>query len=158
MSVRSISLALLALALASTACQQPVQETAGLSDEDVAAIRQSNADAVRTIPAADWDAWVEFYTPDAVILPPNGAAVTGPDAMKAWAEEFPALADMSTSILEIDGQGDLAFVRGTYSMTFAGEGEPAVDTGKYIEIWRKQPDGSWRIVRDIFNSDLPLPE
>jgi ketosteroid isomerase-like protein len=31
------------------------------------------------------------------------------------------------------------------------------DSGKYIEIWRKQSDGTWKLVRDIFNSDLPLP-
>jgi ketosteroid isomerase-like protein len=30
------------------------------------------------------------------------------------------------------------------------------DTGKYVEIWRKEPDGSWLIDQVIWNSDLPL--
>ena len=45
-------------------------------------------------------------------------------------------------------------------MTILVEGtlEPTHDTGKYVEIWRKQPDGKWLIAVDISNSDLPLPE
>lgn len=31
------------------------------------------------------------------------------------------------------------------------------DAGKFIEIWTRQPDGSWLISDDIFNSDLPAP-
>ena len=41
-------------------------------------------------------------------------------------------------------------------LTLPGATEPINDTGKYIEIWRKQADGSWRVIRDIFNSDLPV--
>jgi len=41
-------------------------------------------------------------------------------------------------------------------MTMTPEGsDPIDDTGKYLEIWKKQADGGWKVVRDIFNSDLP---
>jgi ketosteroid isomerase-like protein len=30
------------------------------------------------------------------------------------------------------------------------------DKGKYVTIWRKQPDGSWKVVEDMFNSDIPM--
>ena len=48
-------------------------------------------------------------------------------------------------------------MRGAYTMTLAVPGAPAPvqDRGKYIEIWRKQADGPWKLARDIFNSDLP---
>jgi ketosteroid isomerase-like protein len=36
-------------------------------------------------------------------------------------------------------------------------GKPLRDRGKYVTVWRKQADGSWRVVRDVFNSDLPVP-
>ncbi len=39
-----------------------------------------------------------------------------------------------------------------------GTPEPTHDTGKYVEIWRQQPDGKWLLAVDISNSDLPLPE
>jgi hypothetical protein len=31
------------------------------------------------------------------------------------------------------------------------------DTGKFVEVWKKQSDGKWKCTVDIFNSDLPLP-
>ena len=34
---------------------------------------------------------------------------------------------------------------------------PIEDRGKYLTIWRKQADGSWKVQRGTFNSDLPLP-
>ncbi len=60
--------------------------------------------------------------------------------------------------MEIAGRGDLAYVRGTYKLKIVLEGhDPIPDTGKYIEIRKKQADGSWLLYRDIFNSDVPLP-
>jgi ketosteroid isomerase-like protein len=58
---------------------------------------------------------------------------------------------------ETVGAGDLAYVRGRYTMTMAPPGGPVMaDSGKYLEIWRKQ-GGSWKVTRDMFNSDVPLP-
>ena len=55
-------------------------------------------------------------------------------------------------------QADLAYDRGTYSMTVTPPGAaPIEDRGKYLTIYRKQADGSWKIARVMFNSDLPLP-
>ena len=54
----------------------------------------------------------------------------------------------------IDGRGDLAFARGTYSWTVrVGEGEPVSDTGKWLTIGRRQADGTWLLSQDIWNSD-----
>ncbi len=53
--------------------------------------------------------------------------------------------------------GDCAFVRGTHTVTFALKvgGESIRDNGKSITIWQRQPDGSWKLYRGIYNSDLP---
>ncbi len=56
----------------------------------------------------------------------------------------------------IVGFGDLAYVRGRYQLHLAIEGA-AVDSGKCLEIRRRQPDGTWLLEVDIFNSSLPLP-
>jgi ketosteroid isomerase-like protein len=34
-------------------------------------------------------------------------------------------------------------------------GKPINDRGKYLAVWKKQPDGTWKCVMDIWNSDLP---
>ena len=67
------------------------------------------------------------------------------------------MSEFSLTPIEIDGRGDLAYVRGTYAMTIVGTDghEVGKDHGKYVEIRRRQPDGKWLIVVDMYNSDVP---
>lgn len=147
--------------LFAAACQAqtpaPPPGPASLTDADQATIRQASAAAEKAVLARDFAAWSATYTDDGVVLPPNGEAVQGRPALEVWAATFPPITEFSLQQTEIDGRGDLAYARGVYTMTLAVPGAPAPvpDRGKYIEIWRKQADGSWKIARDIFNSDLP---
>ena len=160
MKAHTTLFAVLALALTSTACQPPAQEAGPLSDEDVAAIEASSESFVEAILAGNWAGVAALYTEDAVLMPPNQPAVQGRANIEAWMGAFPRLTDFSLETVEIDGRGDLAFVRGTASWTMMPEGapEPIQETAKYVVIRRRQPDGTWLIAVDIFNSDLPLPE
>jgi ketosteroid isomerase-like protein len=50
----------------------------------------------------------------------------------------------------------LAYSHGTYEVTVNDpEGNPVTDKGKWVTAWEKQPDGTWKIVADIWNSDGP---
>ncbi len=142
------------------ACQAPAPEVGPLSEEDVAAIKASTDIFVEALLAGDWAAFAALYTEDAVVMPPNVPVVEGRVAIQAFLEPLSRFTQLELTIVQIDGRGDLAFVRGTNSMTLIVEGtsEPIHFTGKYVEIWRKQPDGKWLIAVDIWNSDLPLPE
>jgi hypothetical protein len=84
MSARTILLALLALAVAMTACQPPAQEAAGLSEEDVAAIRSASQAWAEAFKADDDAVMVAFGTEDHVTMPPNMPAFQG----SAASEEF----------------------------------------------------------------------
>ncbi|MCX6635202.1 MAG: DUF4440 domain-containing protein, partial [Acidobacteria bacterium] len=54
--------------------------------------------------------------------------------------------------------GDVAYSHGTYAMTMNdAKGKPVNDKGKFVTVYRKQPDGKWKVVADIINSDLPAP-
>ncbi len=160
MSVRSISLALLALALASTACQQPVQETAGLSDEDVAAIRGISDTYAQLSLAGDFSGLTAVFTEDAMRMPPNEPAHEGRAAIQAYFEGLPTITEFVSTTTEVGGAGDVAFARGTSSLTATPEGalEPVSDSGKWVAICKRQPDGTWLVTANIWNSDLPLPE
>ena len=132
---------------------------ASLSDADIAAIEEGSEAFVAATNANDWGGVAALYTEDAVMMPPNGPAVEGQAAIEAFFAAYPPFSGFTLNPVEIDGRGDLAFVRGTYSMTLEIEGmEPTPDTGKYIEIRRRQTDGSWLITADIFNSDTPLEQ
>jgi ketosteroid isomerase-like protein len=54
--------------------------------------------------------------------------------------------------------GDVAIERGsfTWKVTPAG-GSDVEDHGSFLAIWRRQPDGAWKLARNIWNSTLPLP-
>jgi uncharacterized protein (TIGR02246 family) len=129
-----------------------------LSAEDEAIIRAQSSKYVETSLTRDHDSWIDLMTADAVFMPPNGTRQEGRDAVMAWVSEFPEMTSLAVTPTEIQGRGDLAFVRGTYSFTVVPPGmEPVSDRGNYMEIWQKQADGSWLILRDIWNSDQPLP-
>ncbi len=140
--------ALLALA----ACQRA---PATLSEADRQAIQAASDQFIQHLQAKDWEALSQLYAEDAVLMPPNQPAVVGRAAIRHFNATFPPVTEFSLSNDVIDGIGDLAYVRGRYRMTLAIEGAPT-DSGKYLEIRRKQPDGSWRFMVDIFNSSVPL--
>jgi ketosteroid isomerase-like protein len=127
-----------------------------LSAEDISAIKKANELFGAYVVAQDFESLVKLYTTDVVFMPPNGAAVHGRDDLLAWFKAFPSATHMEVSADHIEGQGDLAYVLGSYSMTIEPEGAPGPinDRGKFIEIRKRQPDGTWPLAADIFNSDL----
>ena len=152
------NLPILTLILAGTACGYAGQAPGPLSDEDVAALRANIDTYVATTLAGDWDSWAELFAEDAVNMPPNDAAAEGRAAIRAWGEAFPAVTAFTSTPDEIVGVGDLAYVRGTYSITIEVDGQAMPDNGKYVVIMRKGADGMWQATTQIWNSNLPIPE
>ena len=132
-----------------------------LTDRDRAAIQKVFEDGQKLFnaPERDFEAAVKFYyTEDAITLPPNEPAVRGRASQIAWYRAYPPF-EYAEKIIELDGRGTLAYTRVTYSLKIRmpGAKEPVVDTGKGLEIWEKQNDGTWKCSCDIFNSDLSIP-
>ena len=96
-----------------------------------------------------------YYSDNAVVLASNTDPIEGKEAIVEFLGMFPDM-DMEFKIVELYGAEDMAYVYGWYNLDF-GEDMPG-DKGKYIEIWRRQEDGSWRITHDIFNTNLPFTE
>ena len=92
-------------------------------------------------------------------MPPNGAALEGRPAIHEWLTMLPPTSNWKIEVAEVDGRGDLAFVRAAYALriTPPGAAGPIADQGKVVQIWRRQADGSWTAHREIFNSDNPSP-
>ena len=58
--------------------------------------------------------------------------------------------------IEVARSGDIAYIRGTYDVAMNDpKGKPMKDTGKLVEVWKKQSDGGWKCAVDTWNSDLP---
>ncbi len=148
---------LLATMVAGCGAEASVADAAApLSSADEAAIRQSTADFVRAALANDADAIANLYTEDAVLMFPNEPAYVGREAIRNRFAADTHLA-LTLPIDDVDGRGDLAYARGTFTYRFqqGGEGDPMDDAGKWIILLRKQADGSWLTIADMYNSDLP---
>jgi uncharacterized protein (TIGR02246 family) len=133
---------------------------AGLSAEDEAAVRAVDAEWARAATAGDAKALTAVYASDATLLPPNEPNVKGEAVGKYNADmlsAFPAKMELTTEAVE--GRGDLAYAVGTWraipTPKKAGAKPLPTEEGKYLEVLKKQPDGSWKIVYDMWSSNAP---
>lgn len=133
----------------------PWQAWGQLSDADRKGIQDVTDRWLKAMVNGDSTAVSAAYTEDAMLLPPNESVVKGRAAIRHYLGQFPKITSFKAPLVEMDGRGDLAYVRGTYEITMMPPGAktPVKDSGKFIEIRQKQPDGSWLIQRDFWNSN-----
>ena len=123
-----------------------------------AAIDFANTRGVDAFNAGSPDAMIANYADDAVVMMPGMKAMVGKAAIDAGYKGMFQSMDMKNfqpTTTDVVVQGDVAIESG--SMTFeAGPkgGKLASDTVKYLTVWKKQGDGSWKIIRDINNTDI----
>lgn len=104
-----------------------------------------------------------FYEDNATSMPPNMEPETGRAAIEqGYAGLFKALgkvADFKAQAKDVDAFGDHVIEIGSYEMTFTPTGakDAMKDHGSYVNYWRKQSDGSWKIHRDAIVSANPMP-
>jgi ketosteroid isomerase-like protein len=147
----------LALVLFLSACGQQTPPDTRAADEST--IRDLDAQWSKAAGANDVDGTVSYYSDDASVLPPNAPIATTKEAIRAaWASILVPGASVSwqPSKVEVTHSSDLAYAMGSYeSSSKDSRGKLVEDKGKYVEVWKKQADGKWKTVADIFNSDLP---
>jgi uncharacterized protein (TIGR02246 family) len=145
-------------ALAGLGMCSPRHAVGQLSDADRKGIQDVTDRFLKAMRSGDSSGVAATYTEDGMLLPPNQSVVKGRDAIRHYLAQFPKITSFNATLDEIDGRGNLAYTRGTYNVTTApaaGQKTPGKDSGKFIEIRRKEPDGSWLILRDFWNSNQP---
>jgi ketosteroid isomerase-like protein len=102
-----------------------------------------------------------MLTDDVVFLAAHGAPIVGKPAVRDWAkgylEAFTTHWDKTSQEFEV--AGDWAFERYSYKSTDTPKagGAALVDTGWGLVIYHHDSDGKWRVARDAFSTDTPLP-
>ena len=126
----------------------------------VQAVKDADAAALKAAQMLDAGGTVSYYSDDATVMPPNQPAITDrASARKAWAAMLVPGAKISWAANKVESaaSGDIVYDQGTYSVTVPGsDGKWVNDTGKYLGVWKKQADGSWKEEEDMWNSDLPV--
>jgi uncharacterized protein (TIGR02246 family) len=129
------------------------------TDADVAAINGIWESYESSLNGGDIDSWLALWTEDGVQMPPDEAPAIGKDQLRqrnGGALDFFNV-DIEITNEEVEVAGRLAFSRGHYIATFSpkDDSQPIPVDGKFMTILKKQPDGGWKIHRDIFNSNVP---
>jgi uncharacterized protein (TIGR02246 family) len=128
----------------------------GASAADLAAISRIHQEYVAAHNDSDAARLVALFTDDAVLMPMDEPTLSGKPAIQEHYEEF---FDQNPSAIELSPvetrvTGDWAFERIEVKVTLPdGEGENRHADVKYLWILQRQPDGSWKISRAIYNLD-----
>lgn len=130
--------------------------------EDVEAILELERRAREAAEAKDLERYVSFYADDASLFWPGAPMVTGRAAIREFMRVFLSMPAFSLSFetakVDVSRAGDLAYSYGTNKVTLVDPiGNRMKDRGKYLTVYRKQPDGTWKVMADMGNSDLPAP-
>jgi len=150
------------------ACQSQEEATEQGSETspaiDEAAVREAIATKDKAwadaAVAGDFEAIVQNYTADAVLMPPGAPRAEGTEAIRetltGWLQEAPPSSMTVTSeVITFAAAGDYAHAVGSWTMSGTGpDGSEYNDQGKFLTVW-KSADGDWKIVVDIWNSDNP---
>lgn len=147
-----LAVALLAAPLL-LACGQSGSSPLSQTDRD--ALRQADEELQDAVAQGDWDTVASHYAEDAYLDPPDAAPVRGRDEIRDYfVSTLASISDFEIEPQHVDGEGDLAYVRGEWSLTVrmpdADRDTVTVrDRGSYLSVRRRQEDGRWLVVEHI---------
>ncbi len=122
--------------------------------------RAADAAWLKAYTAKDLDKAVAFCDEQGSMLMPNTPIATGKDAIaKLIASHFAMHYSKLTwhpNSVGVARSGELGYTSGTYELRFQdATGKTITDKGKYLIVWKKHPDSTWKVLFDMSNSDLP---
>lgn len=160
-TTQALALAMLiALGVAACAEQADQEGTAGEMEMSMAmdpmelrSAIESNGDAWESAAnAGDATALAELYATDATLMPDGAETVRGRDGIQefwtGFLAEIPEGSVVELESVDVDGAGDLAYEVGRFTLSSGGD---VLDEGKFVVVWQHQPDGSWKMLVDIWN-------
>lgn len=116
---------------------------------DESEIRAAEHRLTAALEADDPTSWVFDYTEDAVFDGGGEHAVEGRESLLAMARSMRPLGSVTIRPLRTEGRGGLAAVWVEASwVSGAAEGEPTTVDARGIILWRKEPDGVWRVAME----------
>ena len=126
-----------------------------------AAIRDIDSQMLAALNARDLETWIGFLAEEARMMPPNEAIVEGKPAIRELISGLLSLPNFSVTHhpadrIVVSQSGDLAYISYAYELTVPGpQGASITEMGKDISIFEKQPDGSWKLVVDMWSPNEP---
>ncbi len=125
-----------------------------------AALREVDIAFTTASSEKDLESFLSFISEDASMLPPNAPTLSGKDAIREFCSELysnPGFAlKCQVRHAEVSRGSDLGYTIGNYVLTHHdAAGKAVTDHGKYVTIWKRQSDGTWKMIVDTWNSNQP---
>ena len=129
-------------------------------EADIAAVNDIWPQYCASLIDGDMDRWIFLWADDGIQMPPDTPARKGKEKIR---EANQLLLDLyhwdiaAINVEETHVAGDWAFSRGNYTWAWTPKdgSEKMAGTGKFLTIFQRQDDGSWKIARDCFNGNGP---
>jgi uncharacterized protein (TIGR02246 family) len=156
------SLLLLAGTLACTQAPIPPPAPPDTHDADVQAIKDTEAAWAKAAAAKDADKFASYYTDDASLLLQDSPAINGKDAIGKAIKGMMGDPNFALAFQgmrwDVAKSGDVGYSQGAYTMTMTDpkSKKPASEKGKFLTVFKKQADGTWKSVEDMVSSDGPM--
>lgn len=111
--------------------------------------------------SGDLGPYLSVFTDDTVVMPNNDTTIFGKAELKAWWEEYLQSFRVTSSVeteREVTVAGDHAFERHGFSVTIVPKrrGARIHDDIRTLVVWKRDTQGNWRIVQQIWNSVRPV--
>lgn len=156
---RSFRAALIMLVSLSGGCasgpgsaSRSAQDAAGVGERMMKSLEAAFA-------SGDADKVAALFANDAVLMASGMPDEVGSAAIrKSYADLFAAYTLQVRAVaVETKTFGDYGFSRGTYTATMKPKdgGAPIEGDGRFLVVMQRQPDGTWRSLREMSNSDKP---
>ena len=133
-------------------CQRPASTS--LSAEELEAVKAVGRAYQDAINAEDVDGIVAVFAQDGISLPPGWEPLRGHDEIRRfWEGQVTGVIGAgSSTTMAIYGEGGLAYDAGTYIYTYTDTtGVTRTRYGKFLGVYKKQADGSWKLAADMWN-------
>ena len=116
---------------------------------------------IAAVKSGDLDKLAPLLDPETIWMPPNDTSLFGLAEVREWWKEyfeFFRVTSFTESEREVTMSGDLAIEESTYmvAITPVKGGTRIRDDGRLLKISKRQPDGSWKMWRLMWNSIRPV--
>lgn len=151
-----LSTIILAMLFFAIGCQCQKQDI----EADIAAINELFDQYCIAANAGDIEGFMSLWADDAIRMEPDRTSIVGKENIQAFFAPQFELFDINVTIYgdtEVQVFGDLSFSRGTYTLSITPkQGGPTTTLdGKWLDIEKRQADGSWKIYVDMVNFNKP---
>jgi uncharacterized protein (TIGR02246 family) len=127
------------------------------------ALMQADRDFDRATAETGTEGWGSYFAEDGMMFGNDGRITQGTEAIRE--AMAPAFANPEFSLrwepvgADVSRADDLGYTHGKYTLTTTDpEGQRVTLYGKYVTIWKKQADGTWKVVVDIGTAPKPAPQ